>query len=240
MKSFKLNHIIYACLLLLFLAISLTSLWICMESPWFTLIAGLGCGGFASTLVAWLIDWQNARERKKKKENLQKTILHPMKTTIYAMLLNFGRLSCELDTTISKTVPKQWDEWAEILQVNLAECNEPFFLQKAVVSLDATMNNYCNRMQELRSCKFELIYNELVKTSEYYALAEVEYYANVMRNAIATRTQLEVANQALPNLINAIQKNKNEIVRFIDLDTLQITGTSFAEHINNTDNRTWI
>ena len=160
-----------------------------------------------------------------------------MKTTIYAMLLNFGKLSCELDTTISKTVPKQWDEWAEILQVNLAECNEPFCQQKAVVSLDATMSN---RMQELRSCKFELIYNELVKTSEYYALAEVEYYANVMRNAIATRTQLEVANQALPNLINAIQKNKNEIVRFIDLDTLQITGTSFAEHINNTDNRTWI
>ena len=130
MKSFKLNHIIYACLLLLFFAISLTSLWICMESPWFTLIAGLGCGGFASTLVAWLIDWQNARERKKKKENLQKTILHPMKTTIYAMLLNFGRLSCELDTTISKTVPKHWDEWAKILQVNLAECNEPFVCKR--------------------------------------------------------------------------------------------------------------
>jgi hypothetical protein len=92
----------------------------------------------------------------------------------------------------------------------------------------------------LRSCKFELIYNELVKTSEYYALAEVEYYANVMRNAIATRTQLEVANQALPNLVDAIQQNKTELIRFIDLDSLQITGKSFADHINNTNNRTWI
>jgi len=238
MKS--LNHILYACLLLSFLAISLTSPLISMESPWFTLITGLGCGGFASTLVAWLIDWQNEKECKKKKENLQKNILYPMKTTIHAMILNFGRLSCELDTTISKTVSKQWNEWAEILQVNLAECNDPFGLQKTIVSLDATMNNYCNRMQELRSCKFELIYNELVKTSEYYALAEIEYYANMMRNTTATRTQLEVANQALPNLIDAIQKNKNEIIRFIDLDDLQITGASFAEHIKNTDNRTWI
>ena len=105
---------------------------------------------------------------------------------------------------------------------------------------DIQMGAVESRFAEIIWEKEPVSTTELVKTSEYYALAEVEYYANVMRNAIATRTQLEVANQALPNLINAIQKNKNEIVRFIDLDDLQITGVSFAQHINNTDNRTWI
>ena len=35
-----------------------------------------------------------------------------------------------------------------------------------------------------------------------------------MRKSIATETQIEVANQALPNLINAIQKNKDLTIVF--------------------------
>lgn len=231
---------VYIWLLLTSIVICVFSTLVSENTVLFAIISGISGGAFASTLVAWLIDWQNARESKKKKTSLQKTILHPMKTTMSAMILNFGRLACELDNTISKTEPKQWNEWAKIVQIKLAECKDPFYSQKTLVSLDAILNNYCNRMMELRSCKFELIYNELVKTSEYYALAEVEYYANVMRNAIATRTQLEVANQALPNLVDAIQQNRTELIRFIDLDSLQITGKSFAGHINNTNNRTWI
>ena len=231
---------VYIWLLLTSIVICVSSTLVSENTVLFAIISGISGGAFASTFVAWLIDWQNARESKKKKTSLQKTILHPMKTTMSAMILNFGRLACELDNTISKTEPKQWDEWVQIVQIKLAECKDPFYSRKTLVSLDSILNNYCNRMMELRSCKFELIYNEVVKTSEYYALAEVEYYANVMRNAIATRTQLEVANQALPNLVDAIQQNKTELIRFIDLDSLQITGKSFADHINNTNNRTWI
>ena len=238
MKSRKWQ--VYIWLLLASIVICVSSILISEYTVLFTIVSGISGGAFASTLVAWLIDWQNARESKKKKAYLQKIILHPMKTTLSTMILNFGRLACELDNTISKTEPKQWDEWVQIVQIKLAECKDPLYSRKTLVSLDSILNNYCNRMMELRSCKFELIYNELVKTSQYYALAEVEYYANVMRNAIATRTQLEVANQALPNLVDAIQQNKTELIRFIDLDSLQITGKSFADHINNTNNRTWI
>lgn len=238
MKSRKWQ--VYIWLLLASIVICVSSILISEYTVLFTIVSGISGGAFASTLVAWLIDWQNARESKKKKAYLQKIILHPMKTTLSTMILNFGRLACELDNTISKTEPKQWDEWAKVLQKKLAECSDPFYSQKTLVSLEATMGQYCNRMTELHSCKFELIYNELLKTSEYYALAEVEGFAKVMRSAIATRTQLEIANQALPNLIDALQQNKNELIRFIDLDNLQITGRSFSEHINSCNNKIWI
>ena len=231
---------VYIWLLLVSVIICVSSIFISKCTVIFTIVSGVSGGAFASTLVAWLIDWQNTRESKKKKEYLQRTILHPMKTSMHTLIFNFGRLSCDLDNNISKEETKKWDDWAKILQVKLGESNDAFSLQRTLVSLDATLNNYCNRVQELRSCKFELIYNELIKTSEYYALAEVEYFANVMRNSIATRTQFEVANLAFPNLINAIQENKTELIEFIDLDDLKITGFSFAEHLNNTNNRTWI
>ena len=231
---------VYIWLMLVSIVICISSIFISECTVIFTIISGVSGGAFASTIVALLIDWQNTRENNKKKEYLQKIILYPMKTTMHTMIFNFGRLACELDNNISKDDQKEWDDWAKILQDKLAECNDAFSLQRAFVSLDASLNNYCNRMHEFRSCKFKLIYNELIKTSEYYALAEVEYFANVMRNSIATRTQLEVANQAFPNLINAIRENKNELLEFINLDDLQMTGFSFAEHLNNTDNRTWI
>ena len=231
---------VYIWLLLVSVIICVSSIFISKCTVIFTIVSGVSGGAFASTLVAWLIDWQNTRESKKKKEYLQRTILQPMNTSMHTLIFNFGRLSCDLDNNISKEETKKWDDWAKILQVKLGESNDAFSLQRTLVSLDATLNNYCNRVQELRSCKFELIYNELIKTSEYYALAEVEYFANVMRVSIATRTQLEVANQAFPNLINAIQENKTELIEFIDLDDLKITGFSFAEHLNNTNNRTWI
>ena len=61
---------------------------------------------------------------------------------MHTLIFNFGRLSCDLDNNISKEETKKWDDWAKILQVKLGESNDAFSLQRTLVSLDATLNNY--------------------------------------------------------------------------------------------------
>ena len=61
-------HGLYFCLLVLSIVIVLLSF--CSPSPWDTIIMSIGCGGVASVMVAWLIDWQNHRNIKE--ENKKK------------------------------------------------------------------------------------------------------------------------------------------------------------------------
>ena len=112
MKSFKSNHILYVCLLLLFLAISLTSLLIYMESPWFTLVAGLGCGGFASVLVAWLVDIVTCKANNKKAKFYQQEIFYELISSFETGVQPFIFLCEDLDEN-SKGQSKPWNEWIE-------------------------------------------------------------------------------------------------------------------------------
>ena len=112
MKAFKSNHILYVCLLLLFLAISLTSLLICMESPWFTLVAGLGCGGFASVLVAWLVDIVTCKANNKKAKFFQQEIFCELISSFETGIQPFIFM-CETLDENSKGQSKTWSEWVK-------------------------------------------------------------------------------------------------------------------------------
>ena len=75
MKAFKTNHILYTILILSFLTISLLSLLIPTTSPWFTLVSGLGCGGFASVLIAWLVDIINQKAEARRNQKMMDCVL---------------------------------------------------------------------------------------------------------------------------------------------------------------------
>ena len=74
MNPFKPNNWLYIGLFLFFLIVSLVSVCICMTSPWFTIVAGLGCGGFASVLVAWMVDAATCKANNKKATLYQQEI----------------------------------------------------------------------------------------------------------------------------------------------------------------------
>ena len=66
MKKQKVNWILYLILGFLSLIIIAVSLCIkdCME--WFTIVSGIGCGAFASVLIAYLIELANVSQKKRK------------------------------------------------------------------------------------------------------------------------------------------------------------------------------
>lgn len=62
-------HYVYFILLVVSCAVVSTSFWI-SETSWNAIVMSIGCGGIASVLVAWLIDWRtccyrNAENKKK-------------------------------------------------------------------------------------------------------------------------------------------------------------------------------
>ena len=113
MKSFKVNNGMYIGLILLFLILCLVSLCICMASPWFTIVAGLGCGGFASVLVAWLIDAANCKVNNKKAKRYQDEIFSEIISSFETGIQPFI-FECELLDENCKHQSKTWKEWLEV------------------------------------------------------------------------------------------------------------------------------
>ncbi len=55
------NRALYAVLLIISLLIIVCSAFLPQQCILFTIVSGIGCGGFSSTLIAWLIDEANAK-----------------------------------------------------------------------------------------------------------------------------------------------------------------------------------
>ena len=112
MKAFKTNHILYTILILSFLTISLLSLLIPTTYPWFTLVSGLGCGGFASVLIAWLVDIATCKTNNKKAQFYQQEIFCELILSFETGVQPFILLCEDLDEN-SKGQSKPWNEWIE-------------------------------------------------------------------------------------------------------------------------------
>ena len=65
-KKHRVNKFLYVSLFLLSIVVILVSLFFAIDSKWFVLLSGIGCGSFASVLVALLIEIFHCREMNEK------------------------------------------------------------------------------------------------------------------------------------------------------------------------------
>ena len=66
MNTIKPNRRFYSILLCAAVLVSVIAVFIPMLNPWFTIITGIGCGGIASVIVAWLVDEANCSSISKR------------------------------------------------------------------------------------------------------------------------------------------------------------------------------
>lgn len=166
MKSFKANHILYICLLLLFLAVSLTSLMIDMKSPWFTLVAGLGCGGFASVLVAWLVDVSTCKVNNKKAKFYQEEIFSELISSFETGIQPFI-FECELLDESCKQQSKTWKEWLEVSR-SLCE-NQKAFVAKYLVF----ERGISEKIKILNYQKVQLRQDGIIDENDFKAIGQI-------------------------------------------------------------------
>ena len=175
MKAFKTNHILYTILILSFLTISLLSLLIPTTSPWFTLVSGLGCGGFASVLIAWLVDIATCKTNNKKAQFYQQEIFCELISSFETGVQPFILLCEDLDES-SKNQSKTWNEWIKFAykisqrqnyersfisyfivfeqnifkNIKILDSQKPYLLQNGII--DENDNNAISGILSLCSC----------------------------------------------------------------------------------------
>lgn len=179
MKSFKPNHILYVCLLVLFLAISLTSLMICTASPWFTLVAGLGCGGFASVLVAWMVDAATCKANNKKATLYQQEIFSELISSFEIGIQPFV-FECELIDERYKQQSKTWKEWLEV-SYSICQDKNAFISKYLVFERDIS-----EKIKTLTYQKSQLRQDGVIDESDYKAIEYIQSWCSLVETEYET------------------------------------------------------
>ena len=193
MKSFKPNHILYVCLLVLFLAISLTSLFICMESPWFTIVAGLGCGGFASVLVAWMVDAATCKANNKKATLYQQEIFSELISSFETGIQPFI-FECELIDESCKQQSKTWKDWLEV-SYSICQDKNAFITKYLVFERDISEKikiNYQRAQLRQDGIIDESDSKAIGQIQSWCSLVETEYNAFGSTDAFCNHLDLEM------------------------------------------------
>lgn len=141
-------------------------------------------GGFASVLIAWLIEKSAREKEEKEKEIMRKNIMSPTYKTIKVAFLNFSRLSRILNQNIDENYKNNAVSWLQIFskEVNLLESIDR--KDKVFISLLSVCNNLNNRIEEVRRNRIQLLLYDMITNEEYYALCELQFFWNKIRDAL--------------------------------------------------------
>ena len=103
------NWRLYIILSILFSVLTIVSFFF-ENNRWFTILTGIGCGGIASVIVAFLVDLANCRERKQKQAKLAAFALNNYRVAICNYLETFADLCIDADPSLSsnKLVFQSW------------------------------------------------------------------------------------------------------------------------------------
>ena len=108
---YKPNHGLYGLLLAAAVVIALLAALIPQSNPLFSILIGVGSGGIASVIVAWLIDNSTCKQNNKKAEDTQKLIFSPIRSSIESAI-EFFALQCIHSGNIQDfNCKKTWLDW---------------------------------------------------------------------------------------------------------------------------------
>ena len=119
MSKYRPDRMLYLSLLLFAMGITVFAMIIPISCPWFTVVTGIGCGGIASVIVAWLIDEANSREKEKRSRAIYAIPWAELSVLAYCYSIFYHVLNDE-DLDIKKD-KHTWSEWKNMLVSKLNE-----------------------------------------------------------------------------------------------------------------------
>lgn len=116
MKS-KVPHLLYITLLAVFFLITGSSFFISC-GHWNNIVVGIGSGGIASVIVAWIIDYRNNKKQKIESKAKYETIILQF-VDIYKRLLWVTANECNINTE-----DEEWSfyDWLQFLKDIASNC----------------------------------------------------------------------------------------------------------------------
>ena len=111
MEIYKPNHVLYRWLLAGAAFISIMSAFIPQDNPLFSILIGIGSGGIASVIVAWLIDISTCKQNNEKIASTRKIVFSQLTSSIESGIQLFIMQCFRLEATSDFYCKKAWLEW---------------------------------------------------------------------------------------------------------------------------------
>lgn len=109
----KPNRRLYVSLSTIFITITFAALLIDNKSAWFTVLTGIGCGGIASVIVAWLVDLANCKLQSNKQKKLAEFALNNFHVSVCYYLETIADLCVDNDPKMERQ-KHSFEEWVQI------------------------------------------------------------------------------------------------------------------------------
>lgn len=143
---FETNRVLYIVLLLVSLLIIVCSAFIPQQCIIFTIVSGIGCGGFSSTIIAWLIDEANAKMALEKARNNRQIIFKKLSDRFDHGL---QILIFNVETYMKDTKARKWYEWIDVAH-DVIKTN-PSFTKDYLMSVRVFIRNVLESMYDIQS-----------------------------------------------------------------------------------------
>lgn len=202
MKKQKVNWILYLGLGFLSIGIMFASLIVKGYVEWFTILSGIGCGAFASVLIAFLIEVTIVAQKNLKNISIFESFFAKLHFS-FAQLLSSFAIVCDKDER-KKMEDLCWFEWME--KIIQEQSKNPTF------EGDFLVDKFQDTQKELTNIeenKLTLLSLDLIDDMEFVLLKEIQLDLSIIESELK-KDKIEWSNVKIiiPELKKHIEDSK--------------------------------
>ena len=153
-------------------AVLITAFAFCFQtaSPWFAIFTGIGAGGIASIIVAWLIDLANCREKAQRGND----IIGNIWATLCFILTAFPPMYIEISANIDHKDEKHtWICWKDLLVSELNKTPEETIQESLKDTFTASTDMFVREALYIINHRAQLIADGIITERWVYSLESI-------------------------------------------------------------------
>ena len=177
MKKQKLNWILYLGLGFLSIGIMFSSLIVKGYIEWFTILSGIGCGAFASVLIAFLIEVTNVTQKNLKNISIFESFFAKLHFS-FAQLLSSFAIACDKDVR-KKMEDLCWFEWMK--KIIQEQSKNPTFAEDFLIDKFQDTQKELTKIEEN---KLTLLSLDLIEDMEFVSLKEIQLDLSIIESEL--------------------------------------------------------
>ena len=187
------------------------------SSRWFTVIAGIGCGGIASTIVAWLIESANYYE----KEERCKAIYASTRGCLEFYVSAYAPMYYRIDPAALYFEEKHtWIKWNELLISKMRETPKDKVSEELIELFEDESTVLLKELQFISSQKSLLMIEGLISKNTFVFFSDISQKLELCRSVMKYGTCNGTA-QSLSSLgesLAALFRNDDELKIYNDIE----------------------
>ena len=177
MKKQKVNWILYLGLGFLSIGIMFSSLIVKGYVEWFTILSGIGCGAFASVLIAFLIEVTNVTQKNLKNISIFESFFSKLHFS-FAQLLSSFAIACDKDGR-KKVEDLCWFEWMK--KIIQEQSKNPTFVEDFLIDKFQDTQKELTKIEEN---KLTLLSLDLIEDMEFVSLKEIQLDLSIIESEL--------------------------------------------------------